>query len=363
MARLGFIADVHVGNHSFDGGPVVAGINRRCQAILDAMRQAVAEAKTHRLDGLIIAGDLFDVADPLPQQLAAVQDILRFAPPTVILMGNHDLVSDATGDHALGPLAALPNVTVIERPATVQLGDAHVACVPFQTGDAREWFPDAFAAAVMHGAPSARPSVAVFHSGVIDEATPAFLSGAHDAVPLTMVQGLLKQHNVAAAFCGNWHAARSWGNVAQISALVPTGFDNPGFDYGLLRTFDTKTGMPGQIHIAGPRFVTAKTEAEVKVAQREAASRGCPLYLSLKGEVATPAALVKARALDGVAAARAVADTGELREATQAAAVAVRHADTLTQALAAYVEKMPVGEGVDRARVLALARGFLKGGA
>lgn len=365
MSRLGFIADVHVGNHSFGGGAVEGGMNARCRAIIDALRQVAQVCQQQRLDALVIAGDLFDTSSPLPQHIAAVQAALADVPRVIVLRGNHDMVSATTGDHALGPLNFSDNVTVVEAPETLRIGEADLVCVPFQTGDARGWFEEAVPAAIETARAAAAPyqRVLAFHLGIVDDTTPGYLSGAHDAVPLGTIREQMKQHGIIAAYGGNWHAAKAWGKVVQISALVPTGFDNPGWDYGLLRTYDTATGMAGQIHITGPRFMAAHTEAEVERARVEAERRGCQLYLSLKGELATSEKLETVRGLDGVTAARAVADTGEVREATRAAAVAVREADTLTAALAAYVKAMPLADGLDREKVLAMAKGYLTRGA
>ena len=364
MAKLGFIADVHIGNHSFAGGAVEGGINARCAAIIDALRRVALECAAHEIDALVIAGDLFDTSAPLPQHIAAVQAALFDVPRVIVLRGNHDMVSATKGDHALGPLAACDNVQVVEYPETLRVGDADLVCVPFQTGDAREWFEEAVPAALETALTVGNhlPRVLAFHLGIVDDSTPGYLSGAHDAVPLGTIREQMQAHRIDAAYGGNWHAAKAWGKVVQVSALVPTGFDNEGWDYGLLRTYDTATQLAGQIHIAGPRFIVARTEAEVERARREAERRGCKLYLSLKGELATPEKLAAVREMGGVEAARAVADTGEVREATRAAAVAVREADTLTAALAAYVQAMPLADGLERERVLAMSKSYLMRG-
>lgn len=370
MTTLAFVADVHVGNHSVFGGPVVASLNGRCRSVLKALAQAATIAR-ERADVLVIAGDLFDTSTPLPQAIAEVQRILEPVPQVVVLQGNHDLVSDSPGDHALGPLEALPNVIVATAPMAVRVGDTALLCVPFRVGDAREWFADAVEeAAADPVSTGAAHRVLAFHLGVIDNTTPAYLAGAHDAVSLGAVQAAMERHGIEAGFCGNWHAGKRWAwddrVLVQIGATAPTGFDNPGFDVGLLRLYATRglgapagPGAPETVVLDGPRFVTATTLEEVDRARRLA--QGRELFVSLKGEAAKQ--LDAVRALPDVVGVRAVSDQSEARAATRAAAVAVRQASTLDEALAAFVKQMPLGEGVERETVLAAAKAYLSKGA
>ena len=43
--RVGFVADVHVGNHIRFGGPIEAGMNRRCRETVATLRRAVLKAR------------------------------------------------------------------------------------------------------------------------------------------------------------------------------------------------------------------------------------------------------------------------------------------------------------------------------
>ena len=359
MSRLAFIADIHVGNPSAFGGPITCGINNRGRQVLDALEAAVKAVEKY--DALVICGDLFDTSAPSPQMVAEVQRILSHAPPTYILLGNHDMVSNASGDHALGPLEPIAHVLIAQRPEVDEIGNTLLLSVPFQPGDAREWFPDAVAQLAKEADTYGdRKRVLAFHLGIIDSTTPAFLAHAHDAIELEVVQRLMKQHGIDAAFCGNWHNGRNWGRVVQCGALAPTGWDNAGWDYGQVRTLDTVTGLISSIPVPGPRFITATTAEEARKASLEATRRKCPLYLQLKGEAATEEQLEEVRAW-GVQA-RAVADTADAREATKKAAVAARKATTLQEALAKYVQQMPLAEGVSREAVASMAARYLTRG-
>lgn len=366
MTQFHFVADCHIGNHTVFGGPVIAGINDRCRWALGALAHAARIAKAAD-STLVIAGDLFDTSEPLPQHIAEVQRILEPLAEVVILRGNHDMVSERRGDHALGPLEALTNVIVATDPMAVRVDDTALLCVPFQTGDAREWFPDAVRRAAEDNlADGALHRVLAFHLGVVDDGTPAYLREAHDAIPLSLLSEALTTHRISAAFCGNWHNAREWSlkdgrRVVQIGATAPTGFDNAGWGYGKVRAY-SPASHPHVIttELVGPRFFNATTLAEVEAAV-DRQSVAAPRFFSLRGEVATQVEGV--RVMPGVAGARALADQTEVRAATRDAAVAVRQEATLDAALAAYVEKMPVDNGVDRARVLAMARKYLGKGA
>lgn len=361
MSRIAFIADVHVGNPSAFGGLVECGVNYRGQLILDSLKQACRAVLDQKCDALVICGDLFDVADPSPQIMAQVMGILASLKEVKvhILLGNHDMVSDTPGDHALEPLCFLPNVKVHERAKILTVADVEFLAIPFQVGDCREWFPDEIGMAVDIKR-KARTRILAFHLGVIDENTPAFLSQAHDAIPLQMLQRLIKEAEIDHAFCGNWHSPGRWGNVHQVGALAPTGWDNPGWDYGRVMILDTEIGNATPVHITGPRFLTATSMDEVLVMQVEANRRKCNLFLSLKGEAAKHLDEVRSMGIT----ARAVADTAATREATREAAVAVRKASTLDEALAKYVQAMPLSEGLEREKIKAMASEYLsKGGA
>ena len=364
MAKLAFIADIHVGNPASFGGPTICGVNTRGRHVLEALQRAVTAAQD--FDGLVICGDLFDTANPSPQLISEVQSILAQGPRTYLLMGNHDMVSDAPGDNALGPLQVLDNVLIIEQPSLDHVGDCMLISIPFRAGDCREWFEDAVAHRMQEvketGLDTADyPVVLAFHLGVVDSDTPAFLANAHDAIPLEMLQRIMDEHGIDYAFCGNWHNYKRWvggPRVTQCGALAPTGWDNPGWDYGKVITLNTIIKYSTEIDIPGPRFLSVDSMEAAEVAKIEAARRNCQLYLSLKGAAADCLDDVRAMGIN----AKAVADTAGAKDATRTAAKAVKEASTLQEALARFVNEMPLTEGMNRQRVQALASRYLAGG-
>ncbi len=356
MSRIAFIADVHIGNPTAFGGAVQCGFNERGRETIKALQDAVDATKD--CDELVICGDLFDTANPSPQMVAEVMGALSKVKSVTLLLGNHDMISDSVGDHALAPLRYLPNVTIHEAAGMFSLNGCSLLVVPFQSGDCREWFESVVMGVDWDA--SEEPTLMAFHLGVIDSRTPAFLANAHDAIPLDTLKATMSKAGIQHAFCGNWHNPARWGTIHQVGAICPTGWDNAGWDYGQIAVFDTELGTTLTRHIPGPRFLTAHTAEEVAIAQAEAKRRRCKLYLTLKGEAAKELDAVRDQGIH----ARAVSDTEGAREATRAAAVAVRKASTLDEALAKYVQSMPLSEGLERETVRSMAANYLaKGGA
>lgn len=265
MARIGFIADVHIANHRKSGGPTQGGINDRCNRILEALAQVGTILDDNECDGLVIVGDLFDLDAPAPPILAATMRVVleklvgKHGTKVVLIVGNHDQHSDQPNDNALAPFKLLgPNVVVVERPMLVPVGDAAVACVPFRKGAAHEWFEEAVAQAVAGAGKLER--LLAFHLGVEDSNTPHFLKGAHDAIKVEALADACAGHGITAAFAGNWHNPKRWSSdgidLVQCGAFVPTGWDNPGLDYGYVSIYETGAGNLAVQQVAGPRFTT-----------------------------------------------------------------------------------------------------------
>lgn len=379
--RIAVVADVHLWNHRVHGGAAVGGLNRRCRQSLGALRAAVERAEALGAELFIIAGDLFDGVCPEPQLMAAAQNALRTEMGVVVLMGNHDLVSMDEGDHALGPLDPMVTVADVPRLAYTREAGVAVLCVPYQTGPASKWLPDATRALVQEHEKrypmqqGTIPRVLVTHVGLADEATPAFLKHVPDACDVRFFGALLAEHKISVGLAGNWHTHQRFElggqgiQAYQIGALVPTGWDNPGMDgYGSLMIVDLveDPGVPTgkavvmREDIPGPRFL-GNLEAGI------AASRvGHKAYVRVPAE---DAQVLRARQLLDAAmdrgeiqAGEVVLDAIEARTSARAAAMVARSARTLSEALAEYVASMPLLEGVSREAVLTRARRYLRGG-
>jgi len=368
---LAFVADCHVGNPKQHGGQIACGVNVRGNHILASLQAAVNLANGMS-STLVVLGDLFDTTRPEPQLIARVQEIFKTANKTpVCLLGNHEMVSTTPGDHSLAPLA--PVATVVEKPTTLNFRDSRglekvdLTCIPFQPGPAVEWLPAVLAEAAQDPPPpgSLAPPLRVLalHLGIQDESTAPFLRGAHDSVPLPLLKELCKKHWFKHVFAGNWHDHKLWDvsgiRIEQMGALFPTGWNNPGTDYGNLVVLTSKGKEAFQI--PGPRFVVVRTPKDLKqlekgvfyvrseapekyeaeITERLTALQGMGKVLSWEHD----------RAVDGSEVAAARIALSDARAAAKAGG----------DALAEYVEAMPLQEGVERQAVLERARHFLRG--
>lgn len=376
MRPLYFVADPHIHNHAAFGGEMVGGLNDRCRLAVAALRQA--GSLTLQVNGvLVVLGDVFDTAKPAPPVIRAVQEALPNH-STVILAGNHDRASEAPGDHSLGPLR--PMAQVVEKPSVIGLDDAPVLwCVPYRTGNALEWFPADVAQLAERDARAPfqlekRPRILCFHLGIIDGKTPPFLRDARDAIPFEIVQGLVERYNLAGAFAGNWHGREVFQTdppIVQVGTLCPTGFDNPGLDaLGAVTVYPSNLDAHS---IPGPRFLKGRGQLGLAAVQKEISlslEYGHALFVRLIATTPDEHACFK-EAIDSMLDAsyspplirggEALLDDVEAEVMAARAAKQASRADTLAEALAAYVRGMELPEGVTTGEVLERAQRFLKG--
>ncbi len=349
--RVGFISDPHAGNHKRLSKQLPGGLNSRCVEVLGVIKAAVRRAKELRCEKLFVLGDLFDTDVPSPSIIYAVQEVLTSSLPIVLIPGNHDLTSDAQSHHALAPLTAVSNLSIITAPET----EIPVALVPYRSGPTAEWFEDAVAAAATEGNDA---QVLAFHAGIIDSDTPPWLAGASGAVHIDTVRRLMDKHGFLAAIAGDWHLRKVWSGVMQCGSLCPTGFDNPGLSgYGTLAVFDYGGGFTVE-ELPGPRFLKVRSRKEADAALASANMLGHHLYLQVVGDVDTDG--IEDGYNEPELTLERVPDDTDVQVAARSAAQVARSADTLVEALDGFVKEMPLEEGVDRARVLDRCREYLR---
>ena len=358
---ISFVADTHIFNHRQMGGPVVVGINTRCRSTLDALSRAVTRA-VNDCEALVILGDLFDGVKPEPQVIAHVQNILAADIPIIVLAGNHDIVSGAPGDNALGPLSEC--CTVVEHAQLIPCGGADLLCVPFEAGDARSWLPQRVAELVERlpriGKP--QPRILATHVGIIDGQTPPFLERSAEAVPLVQLVELCSTWNIDAVFTGHWHKHRQFSQsplVVQVGALAPTGWQDAGLEFGKLVRYDPAKRSWLTQTIAGPRFVTS--EEDVKAAHSE----GCDVFLRLTtGPEKMNAATATMKRLcneEFVVDGEVISTKDEAEAAARSAAHAAGVADlSLEEAVTAFVTMMDLKEGLSVDDVVARVKKYLE---
>lgn len=266
--RAAICADVHVGNHQVLGGTYKVGLNERCRLVVNTLRRAVDAANEEGCTEFVVAGDLFDGVRPSPQMMAEVMSVLRKVEGMIhLLLGNHDMVSTAVGDHALGPLNELARVSVWEKAGRYSMdGDHSLLLIPFQPGKASDWLPQAFTEAYKDGAVTSS-TAAVLHLGLRDEETRnagPWMVEAEDAVDVEQLADLCGGRAVQQIYAGNWHGAAEYEMyvslvrvvMRQVGALCPTGWDNSGREgYGAVEFWPPIEGRPDRVEILGPRFV------------------------------------------------------------------------------------------------------------
>lgn len=378
---LAFLADCHIGNPRTHGGPISIGMNDRCRMGLRALKDAMKVADACHT--VVVAGDLLDTDYPPPQVLRAVQEIIELPDTNVmVLLGNHEQHSIDPGDHSLGPLEG--HGMVYDLPQAVPVGDpisALVLMVPSQPGPAKQYVPAMLAqieAQIQkaHGQKwSGLRRILCLHVGIADDDTAPFLQGAHDSIRVEHLEELCAQFGIGAVMCGNWHTHECWEtergiDIVQIGALVPTGWNNPGLEgYGRVVLFDESKMKVSQIvEVGGPRFLTAQSIEQAEALANKAVLNShldLDLFLQLTVErEQMPAALAwkQAHAAE-FKAIDVLPDANEAKVAARSSAQAARSAGTLDEAVAAFVGKMQLAEGVDRRGVLNRTRGYIQEGA
>lgn len=359
--KIAYVADVHLGNHRRMGGPVASSLNERCRLALDVFDRAVIRARELGARLFVVVGDLLDGTRPEPQLLSEVQTITDGI-ETILMVGNHEFVSNQFEDHSLAPLEGSLDAPVVAHDSLL--------CVPFFPSKSRRETKEKLASIVgdfVNESRQARnhPFALAVHLGISDSSTAPWLKDSSDSIDVEDLVEICKANRVEYVFAGNWHDRRTWRldgvYVYQLGALVPTGFDNPGLDgYGTLVVWDSITGSIQTEVIGGPRFLT-----DAVVTTADELPEGTKLFLSER--VAVELMGSKTIELEGlkrlglpIHAFEVVPDGALLAEAARSAGGAAGRAETVVEAISAYVEKMVLPEGASRGRVAELARKFVE---
>jgi calcineurin-like phosphoesterase family protein len=362
MARIALISDVHLANHSrFGGKRSSTGLNQRCLEALKVLGDAVVWATEEGADAFFVLGDLFDSIKPPPQLIAETQRILSAFPDQVVLLvGNHEQATEEPGNHALGPLS--PIAEIVDQPRVLSLHSVEVLLIPYRS-DARE------VAEIMKRDSSGCDLICV-HQGIDVNPTrgsgiQSFLAGSRDALR----KAELNEIPLAA---GHWHDHRQWEagwiRARQLGALVPPGFRDPGFWHiGYAHIYDTSTHTFEESHqFGGPRFIQVRNNEEM-AATLQTAKKNPQLNVYVEWtapgpELAHANEWIRTSKESGeIAGGGALPDKEIEEEKARKAARAAASAETLEEAMVAYVEGMELPEGVIRERVLELAQRYLRG--
>lgn len=365
MRRIAFLADIHIDNYKAHGGAMRSGVNDRCRLTLDVLHAACSTAKVKGAGHVVVCGDLFNDVRPIPQVISAVQTILCSSGlQFTLLVGNHEQVSSGLGDHALGPLA-MAGIRVVEQPKMVRPFDGvEVFAVPFSSSDSgaaviSEALLGMGARKAARELASSTRRLLAFHYGIVDGDTAGFLRDSKDAVALVWLRRMLAECGFTAAFAGHWHTWKDWFEddelpVTQLGALCPRGWSDPGLEgYGTLAIYDADDDSVTFHEIPGPRFVQTRGRAKIL--------RGNATRLFVRCVCASDDDQPLPDTVPEWASVEILPDMDETIVATRSAAVAARSSSSLEDALAAFVEQMPVEDGVDRAAVRSMSLAFLAG--
>ena len=141
MTRILHIADLHLSERSTIAGQIVqapSGINLATQDTIDAVVKIVDAARVAGpVDGIVIAGDLFDSPRPSPQELRIAADLLAYlagccvARRVLLIPGNHDELRQASEATACTPLGWHEAVRLVESPEVVYYAGIRWACLPY----------------------------------------------------------------------------------------------------------------------------------------------------------------------------------------------------------------------------------------
>jgi hypothetical protein len=321
--------------------------------------KARALAKRRGCTHFCVLGDLFDSERPTPPLIGAVQDVLDIRDRSVeswLLMGNHDMNSEAPSDNALSPLA--DHAVTIDEPSVELVDDVAFLMVPYRTGVTSEWLPGVVFELLRSAGP-ARARVLCLHAGIRDEATPFYLRNAADSVAFDELAAIMREHEIARTFAGNWHNHVVWhhNRIVQVGTLCPTGWSNPGLDgYGVVAILDLERLAVSFEQITGPRFVQhlcgpdSSWDALIVEFRQNADNR---VLLQLVAQVADiPRWLAIPDAVKReFAAIEVVPDVHEADATVREAATIARSSVTIEHGIAEYVAAMPLSSEIDRALV------------
>lgn len=370
------VADVHIANHRRFGGRYVGGLNARFHAVSgtlqDALSRVLMSAPVEGTPPLYILGDLFDTARPTVAEVGATMRVLSLYPEVhkYVLLGNHDLYSEESDDHALITLPFVDSVTIIPVMRTLVFDEYGAAVLPFVSRPPSMWLEEAMHAARgdldVRGAPT-ETRVLFVHLGISDGSTPAYLRGATDSIDVHELVRLMGRFGFTHCYAGNWHNYKRWDlhgcTVVQCGALAPTGFDNPGLlPYGGLLEHRSDGKIIRHV-VAGPRFVKIVYEDTDFDEWADMLTPDDRVYVSI---TARPKYIAEARQRLATLIERGVVRDGEVlpdRESVTAAARAASRAaitaNTIDEAVARYVERVSLPEGADRQAVLAIVKRYL----
>jgi len=115
----------------------------RTPNIIKSVRQSIDRATLLKRKGnkvvYLMAGDMFDGNNPTPKLISEAIKLLnkleRNMVPTVVIVGNHETISQKGKKHALEPLQAVgyENVSIVDKVELIEKLKLNVICIPHMT--------------------------------------------------------------------------------------------------------------------------------------------------------------------------------------------------------------------------------------
>jgi len=379
--KIAFFSDVHIANHKtlndipFFKDAGVSGINVRCAVACGVLERALKVADDARCSEVFIEGDLFDGARPEPPVLAHVMRILEsYKNLTInILLGNHEQVVLDTGNHALGPLAFVKNVRIVTTCSSTRMAGCDVWHIPFRSAAS---FEASLAGLFTSGAAKEKSfRILGCHLGIWDSATPAWGQVGTDSISIERLLTLCKEYEIDAVMAGHWHRHVEWQpfngiHIVQLGCLCPTdwrdSFDDAVGKVTIVDGVKNKQLKTETIEIAGPRFISCeKPDASELKRFRWLSEEGSFVFARMRStdEVGMQAAsewLGKQKEEKAILGYEVLPDDQTNKIQARTAATLARCETGLAESLAAFVKNMPIEEGVNRDKVLALSKKYLR---
>jgi hypothetical protein len=318
--------------------------------------------------------------------------------------GNHDMISDYQGDHALGPLRWASKNVAEGKWSFFNLGrDEYTLMVPHRKGVATEYLaeflsfaktvsPGVIAGFQCEGSQEKRMSppaceeagkssasrlplrALALHLGISTPTTPGYLQNDGASIDYLDLIDLAREHDFRTVLAGHWH--QHWVSkpidgvtLVQVGALCPRGWSDPGI-VGYGKVVILESGKHPEVHeVGGPRFLVSSGPGGLGQVLRKVVpyrKRVGTLLPYIDWRVPIDFAVQAGEQLqksvesgDIYRGEVNIEDTGVRDEAREAAA-SIRRAGSLDEAVAKYVAEMDLPVVVRREKVLELAKGYLK---
>jgi len=138
MKRILHLGDLHLSETATIAGAVVLDPSGMNLALLDTVQAVHAVVRAALpLDGVVIAGDLFDRPRPTPTELRVGTSLLEWIcgaagiPNVLVIPGNHDEPRSTSEATACTPAGWHPRVLLVEEPRTVDYAGLRIGCLPY----------------------------------------------------------------------------------------------------------------------------------------------------------------------------------------------------------------------------------------